>query len=110
MDFDTWFGVLRREIAWYPRIDPVKCVGFGLCTNSYPYDFADRRGVVKPYNCLVGCMTCGNLCPAGAIEFPGPKEARDAVRKYGVFKVVKELLKEKHREFMEKAEKYGGSR
>ncbi len=112
--YDTWFGVPRKEIAWYPRIDPAKCVGCGLCTivchrEVYSYDFADRRSVVvKPYNCLVGCQTCANLCPAGAIDFPDPKEARDAVRKFGVFKVVKEILKERKDEFLKKAGEYGG--
>lgn len=68
----------------------------------YSYDFADRRSVVvKPYNCLVGCTTCSNLCPAGAIEFPSIEIVREAIKKYGVFKVVKEKLKEKVGDFVE---------
>lgn len=112
-EVDTWFGVPRKEIPRYPKIDPAKCVGCGLCVavcgrDVYSYDFADRKSVVvKPYNCLVGCTTCSNLCPAGAIEFPDLGIVRDAIRKYGVFKVVKERLKEKVGEFLEKVEKYG---
>lgn len=110
--YDQWFGVPRREIAWYPKIDPAKCVGCGMCVaicgrEVYSYDFADRRSVVvKPYNCLVGCTTCSNLCPAGAIEFPSIEIVRDVIKKYGVFKVVKEKLKEKHGDFVERAKKY----
>ncbi|MBO8183531.1 MAG: 4Fe-4S binding protein [Archaeoglobus sp.] len=111
-EYKTWFGVPRKEIKWYPRIDPAKCIGCGLCTQVcgrgvYSYDFADRKSVViKPYNCLVGCLTCSNLCPAGAIDFPDPGVARDAARKFGIFKVVRERLKEHFEEFLEKTEKY----
>ncbi|MDI3502430.1 MAG: hypothetical protein PWR09_555 [Archaeoglobi archaeon] len=111
-EFDEWFGVPRKEIPWYPRIDPAKCIGCGLCVTVcgrgvYSYDFADRRSVVvKPYNCLVGCTTCANLCPAGAIEFPDLSIIRDVIRKYGVFKVVKENLRKKIGEFVRKAEDF----
>lgn len=26
--------------------------------------------VARPYNCMVGCNTCANLCPRDAIGFP----------------------------------------
>jgi len=30
----------------------------------YSYGLVDKKPVVvKPYNCLVGCQTCANLCP-----------------------------------------------
>ena len=29
--FDEWFGVPRKEIPWYPKIDPAVCIGCGLC-------------------------------------------------------------------------------
>lgn len=73
--FDEWFGVPRQQIPWYPKIDPAECIGCGLCTvicgrEVYSYDYVDKRPVVKnPYYCLVGCQTCANLCPAGAIEW-----------------------------------------
>ena len=78
----------------------------GCGRGIYSYDFADRRSVVvKPYNCLVGCLTCSNLCPAGAIDFPDPKVG-NAARKFGIFKVVRERLKERFEEFLEKTERY----
>lgn len=113
MQFDTWFGVPRKKIPWYPEIDPAKCIGCGLCVaicgrNVYSYDFADRKSVViRPYNCLVGCTTCSNLCPSGAIEFPDIGIVKEAIREYGIFKVVKEILKERVEEFVKNAEKYG---
>jgi len=30
----------------------------------YSYDLVDKKPVVvKPYNRLIGCQTCANLCP-----------------------------------------------
>ena len=51
--------------------------------------------VAKPYNCLVGCQTCANLCPVGAIEFPDPQMVRDAARKYRIFTMVKGIPNER---------------
>ena len=99
--FDEWFGVPRREIPWYPKIDPAQCVGCGLCAaicgrGVYKYDFDTSRPIiVKPYNCLVGCQTCANLCPVGAIEFPNPNILRSYIAKYKIFSKVREILKQK---------------
>jgi len=46
--FNEWFGVPRKEIPWYPKIDPAVCVGCGLCTvvcgrGVYSYDFVSKR-------------------------------------------------------------------
>jgi NAD-dependent dihydropyrimidine dehydrogenase PreA subunit len=96
--FKEWFGVDRKKIPWYPKIDPGVCVGCGLCAvvcgrGVYSYDFVSKRPVVvNPYNCLVGCTTCANLCPTGAIEFPSVEVVRDVIRKYKVFLKVKEAL------------------
>ncbi|MGQ4832582.1 MAG: 4Fe-4S dicluster domain-containing protein [Candidatus Asgardarchaeia archaeon] len=99
--FDEWFGVPRKKIPWYPKIDPGQCIGCGLCAavcgrGVYKYDFdAHRPIVVKPYNCLVGCQTCANLCPVGAIEFPRPETLKKYIAEYKIFNKVRELLKEK---------------
>ena len=62
----------------------------------YSYDMVNKKPVVvKPYNCLVGCQTCANLCPVGAIEFPDPRMVRDEARKHKIFAKVKKLLNEK---------------
>jgi len=99
--FDEWFGVPRKEIPWYPKIDPAVCIGCGLCAvicgrGVYSYDLVDKNPVVvKPYNCLVGCQTCANLCPVGAIEFSDPQMVRDEARRHKIFTKVKKLLNEK---------------
>ena len=103
----------RKEIKWYPKIDPAVCIGCGLCTavcgrGVYSYDLVNRKPVVaKPYNCLVGCQTCANLCPVGAIEFPDPQMVRDAARKHKIFTKVKEIINEKFGgQLMETARQY----
>ena len=99
--FDEWFGVPRKEIPWYPKIDPGQCIGCGFCAaicgrGVYKYEFDVKRPIVaNPYHCLVGCQTCANLCPVGAIDFPPPESLKKYVAKYKVFGKVKEVLAQK---------------
>ncbi|ADI32325.1 4Fe-4S ferredoxin iron-sulfur binding domain protein [Staphylothermus hellenicus DSM 12710] len=71
-----WWGIPRKEIDWYPRIDYERCIGCGLCLFTcgrtvYDWDFEKMRPVVaRPYNCMVGCDTCAKACPRDAIWFP----------------------------------------
>ncbi len=72
-----WWGIERKEIPWYPRIDYDRCIGCGICLMTcggrtvYDWDFERMRPVVaRPYNCLVGCDTCAKMCPRDAIIFP----------------------------------------
>ncbi|WP_297069892.1 ferredoxin family protein [Thermococcus sp.] len=72
-----WWGIERKEIPWYPRIDYDRCIGCGICLMTcggrtvYEWDFERMRPVVaRPYNCLVGCDTCAKMCPRDAIIFP----------------------------------------
>lgn len=38
---------------------------------GHRYDFERKKPVVfDPLNCMVGCTSCANTCPAHAIEFP----------------------------------------
>jgi len=111
--FDYWFGVPRKEIKWYPKIDPAVCIGCGLCAvicgrGVYSYDLVTKKPIVaQPYHCLVGCQTCANLCPVGAIEFPPPEVAQKAAREHKIFVKVRELLKEKFaQQLIESAKEY----
>ena len=71
-----WHGIPREEIDWHPIVDPLLCLGCGTCVTGcsrmvYRFDFENNKSVVyDPLNCLVGCTTCANVCPSGAISFP----------------------------------------
>lgn len=71
-----WHGVPREEIVWNPTVDVNACIGCGTCVTGcsrlvYRYDYnALKAVVVDPLNCMVGCTTCANTCPASAINFP----------------------------------------
>lgn len=56
---------------------------------------AEGSRVARPYQCVVGCTTCANLCLGNAIAFPDIKEVRDIYRREGIWaKVKKQLIEE----------------
>ena len=76
----------RERIDWSPRINYDACLGDRAC-----YDFChndvfnwdgvnDRPLVANPNNCVLGCDSCGQLCPAEAISFPSKDELRASIR------------------------------
>ena len=71
-----WHGVPREQIHWNPNILEDACIGCGTCVTGcsrlvYRFDFERKKPVVvDPLNCMVGCTTCANTCPAHAIGFP----------------------------------------
>jgi CDP-4-dehydro-6-deoxyglucose reductase len=71
-----WHGVPRDQIHWNPAILEDVCIGCGTCVTGcsrlvYRFDFERKKPVVvDPLNCMVGCTTCANTCPAHAIAFP----------------------------------------
>lgn len=71
-----WHGVPREQIYWNPSINEDACIGCGTCVTGcsrliYRFDFERKNPVVfDPINCMVGCTTCANTCPAHAISFP----------------------------------------
>ncbi|MCX6689262.1 MAG: ferredoxin family protein [Methanoregula sp.] len=70
-----WHGIPRNEIDWHPVVNDEDCIGCGLCfltcgKGVYQFDWDKKKSVVaKPDQCVVGCQTCANLCPAEAIRF-----------------------------------------
>lgn len=94
----AWFsGYPREKINWHPTIDPEKCVKCGMCMNCGKQVFAwTEKGamVVKPNDCVVGCTTCGNLCPGNAISFPDLDKLREVYKQNGIWAKVKHDLTE----------------
>lgn len=77
----------REKIPWFPKIDYEKCKGcmtcFNFCKNQV-YRWEDGNPhhpeVINPYNCVLGCSACAQLCPVGAISFPTVEEMRKTMR------------------------------
>ena len=101
-----WWGINRKDIEWFPRIDYELCIKCGLCYITcarcvYDWDFNESKPVVaRPYNCLVGCCTCANLCPRDAISFPpigylrkNRDKARAVAKSLGIIRSLKRGLK-----------------
>ena len=99
--FDKWHGIDRKEIPWFPTINYDKCIGCNLCFVScgrmvYEYDEEKRKPiVVKPYNCLVGCSTCGTICPVEAIDFPDPSIIKKIEKEKKVLKIIRKKVQPK---------------
>ena len=87
-----WHGIPRRDIPWYPAVDADKCIGCELCyvtCGRGVYQMANRKSVVaNPYQCMVGCCTCGVVCPTEAISFPGRDLIWKAEREHRIFQIV----------------------
>lgn len=75
----------REKIPWFPTIDLEKCTACKECLKFCPNgvfewdDKANKPKVVRPYNCVVGCSGCANICTEEAIKFPSTKELRAAI-------------------------------
>ena len=88
MPEETWHGIPRNEIPWFPKIDYRRCVNCGKCAEYCKlgaYEFEEKDGewktVVKnPFNCVVLCTGCDSVCPEGAISHPSKKETREAIK------------------------------
>lgn len=83
-------------MEWYPTISHEVCVGCAMCMNcgKNVFDWIDEKAkVMRPYNCVVGCSTCGNLCLGKAITFPDIEKIRKLYKKEGIWAKVKDVLK-----------------
>jgi NAD-dependent dihydropyrimidine dehydrogenase PreA subunit len=96
-----WHGILREEIPWYPTVDPETCIGCTLCfatcgRDVYDFDYDNHLAVITdPYNCMVGCSTCGTVCPSAAITFPSADLILRIEREHRVLKVARKEAREK---------------
>jgi len=72
----TWRGVPREQVPWFPTVYEDLCDGCRKCIELCPYDvfeWDEEKNVpvvVQPWNCLVGCSNCADLCAPQAIKFP----------------------------------------
>ena len=76
----------REKIPWFPKVDYEICTGdqecFKFCKNDvFAWDEENNHPIVKnPYNCVVGCQACLNVCTVGAVEFPSKDALRATLR------------------------------
>ncbi|MFB3890005.1 MAG: ferredoxin family protein [Candidatus Bathyarchaeia archaeon] len=88
MSEETWHGIPRSKIPWYPTIDYEKCISCGKCVDYCKlgvFEFEEHEGkkksVVKnPNSCVVLCTGCDGICPAGAIKHQSKKETQQAIK------------------------------
>ncbi len=99
-DTRPWHGIPRDEIPWSPKIDEDACIGCQLCyitCGRSVYEMEDGVAVaVDPMNCAVGCSTCANICPTGAITFPPMDGVWKLERERQIFRTVKKEAARKH--------------
>jgi NAD-dependent dihydropyrimidine dehydrogenase PreA subunit len=88
-------GYPREKVNWGPSIDRNTCIGCGMCMNcgKKVFDWVDgKSSVARFYDCQVGCNTCANLCPSGAISFPSLEGLRELYKREGIWAKVKEAM------------------
>jgi NAD-dependent dihydropyrimidine dehydrogenase PreA subunit len=77
----------REKIPWFPAIDYGLCTGdqecFNFCKNEvFTWDEESNHPVVQnPYNCVVGCQACLNICSVQAISFPSKEGLRETLKR-----------------------------
>lgn len=96
----TWHGIPRDEIPWMPTVDAEACIGCQLCyvtCGRSVYEMHEQHAeAVAPMECAVGCATCGNICPTGAISFPSLESVWKMEREWQIFRTVKKEALRKH--------------
>ncbi len=89
MSEDTYMGVLRSKIPWYPTIDTKKCnqcEGDPQCLKFCPHGVFEHNKEKKEFiiknkfNCVVFCRACTKVCAADALSFPEKKEILKVIR------------------------------
>jgi NAD-dependent dihydropyrimidine dehydrogenase PreA subunit len=96
---ELWHGIPRKDIPWFPTVDADTCIGCTLCFATCGrgvYDMQENKAVVaNALSCMVGCSTCGTVCPVQAISFPDRDIIWKLERERKIFKVVREEAREK---------------
>lgn len=80
---DSFKGVPREEIPWFPSVDPRLCSGCSSCVEfcvQGVFTFDGKSHVSKPFSCVVGNSSCRSFCPEKAISFPSSAELRERLK------------------------------
>ena len=89
----------REEIPWYPTLDPEACMGNRDCIAFCPGEVfrwdveAGHAVVAAPFNCVIGCRECEQVCLGRAIRFPSPEAW------LGIQEALRVKISEKVREY-----------
>jgi NAD-dependent dihydropyrimidine dehydrogenase PreA subunit len=73
---DTYQGIPRENIPWYPTVYEERCDGCKKCFDMCPQkvylwdEKINRPKVINPFACVVGCSGCAEVCKLKAISFP----------------------------------------
>ena len=76
MSEESFMGVPRSKIPWFPTIDYAKCNFCMECDKFCPHRVFERRDgdvklvVAQPNNCVVFCRACAKTCGPDALSFP----------------------------------------
>jgi NAD-dependent dihydropyrimidine dehydrogenase PreA subunit len=80
-------GGLRERFPWFPTINYDVCLSDLECVNFcsadvFEWDLAAGKPVVAhPYDCIPGCRSCAENCPAQGISLPGKEEVAAALKR-----------------------------
>jgi NAD-dependent dihydropyrimidine dehydrogenase PreA subunit len=83
---ETYQGVPRESIPWFPTVYEEKCDGCKECYDMCPtqvyiwVEESKKPKVAYPLRCVVGCTGCAQICKLKAISFP-PKSIIDNILK-----------------------------
>ncbi len=107
MGAKSWHGVDRSKFQWFPMINYEACTSCGLCyltcgNNVFVWSVDKNLPLVaNPGNCVLGCTTCGKICPENAIAFPDyPKNfIGKIIRENKIFTEVRKELDERLNKF-----------
>ncbi|MFB3881391.1 MAG: ATP-binding protein [Armatimonadota bacterium] len=87
MSDDTFMGVPREKIPWFPTIDYSKCDFCMECDKFCPHQVYEKREgdrklvVANPRNCVVFCRACAKTCGPDALSFPGKQEIIELIKR-----------------------------
>lgn len=81
---NSYAGVPRERINWYPTIDAERCSPASCqqeCIAACPQHVYARQAdgsviVAWPFRCTVGDISCSYQCPLDAISFPSKRDLR----------------------------------